>query len=141
MRTPKYQARGSLEFNMTPMIDVTFQLIIFFLVSNRMAQQETQVTLDLPRARSGVEQVDDATRKVTINVTSDGRWRAAGREVDEAGLGEFLLEEYRKAEQIEVRIRCDRAVDYGRVKPILRRCLQADVWKVTFAVVDPEARP
>ena len=39
MRTPKYQERGSLEFNMTPMIDVTFQLIIFFLVSSRMAQQ------------------------------------------------------------------------------------------------------
>jgi biopolymer transport protein ExbD len=141
MRTPKYQARGSLEFNMTPMIDVTFQLIIFFLVSNRMAQQETQVAVDLPQARSGVEQIDDAVRKVTVNVTSDGAWQVAGRQVDETGLGEFLLEEHKKAEQIEVRIRCDRAVDYGRVKPILRRCLQADVWKVTFAVIDPEARP
>jgi biopolymer transport protein ExbD len=138
MRTPKYQQRGSLEFNMTPMIDVTFQLIIFFLVSNRMAREETQVALDLPAARAGVEDVDEATRKVTVNVTRDGAWLVAGRSLDDAGLGEFLLEEHKKAEQVEVRIRCDRAVDYGRVKPILRRCLQADVWKVTFAVIHPE---
>jgi biopolymer transport protein ExbD len=138
MRTPKYQARGRHEVNMTPMIDVTFQLIIFFLVSNRMSQQESQVPLDLPAARSGVERIDDATRKLTVNVTRDGRWQVAGRQVDEAGLGEVLLEEYKKAEQIEVHIRCDRTVDYGRVKPILRRCLEAKVWKATFAVVAPE---
>jgi biopolymer transport protein ExbD len=139
MRTPKYQERGSLEFNMTPMIDVTFLLIIFFLVSSRMAQQETQVEVDLPTARTGVERIDDATRRVTVNVTREGEWLVAGRRLDEPALGAFLAEENEKAAQIEVRIRCDRSVDYGRVKPIMRQCLQADVWKVTFAVVDPEA--
>jgi biopolymer transport protein ExbD len=139
MRTPKYQERGSLEFNMTPMIDVTFQLIIFFLVSSRMAQQESQVEVDLPTARTGVERIDDATRRVTVNVTREGDWLVAGRRLDEPALGAFLAEENEKAAQIEVRIRCDRSVDYGRVKPIMRQCLQADVWKVTFAVVDPEA--
>jgi len=139
MRTPKYQDRGSLEFNMTPMIDVTFLLIIFFLVSNRMAQQEAQVEVDLPTARAGLEQLEDATRKITVNVTREGNWLAAGRLLDEEGLGKFLVEEQKKAEQVEVRIRCDRSVDYGRVKPIMRQCLKADVWKVTFAVVGPEA--
>jgi biopolymer transport protein ExbD len=139
MRTPKYQQRGSLEFNMTPMIDVTFQLIIFFLVSNRMAQQETQVEVALPTAASGVEQLDDATRKLTVTVTHEGDWLVGGRRVDETGLAEHLLSEHEKAEQVEVRIRCDRSVDYGRVKPILRACLKADVWKVTFAVIPPEA--
>jgi biopolymer transport protein ExbD len=122
---------------MTPMIDVTFQLIIFFLVSSRMAQQETQVEVALPSATSGVDQLDDAVRKVTVNVTREGEWLVAGRTLDETGLGEFLAQEQIKTEQLEVRIRCDREVDYGRVKPILRQCLKVDVWKVTFAVVDP----
>ena len=38
---------------MTPMIDVTFLLIIFFLVSSHLAQQELQVDLELPAAASG----------------------------------------------------------------------------------------
>ena len=53
MRLPKYQDRGSLEFNMTPMIDVTFQLIIFFLVSSHLAQQEIQVDVDLVSVGDG----------------------------------------------------------------------------------------
>ena len=34
---------------MTPMIDVVFLLIIFFLVSSHLARQETQMELDFAR--------------------------------------------------------------------------------------------
>ena len=34
MRIPNHLSRGGLGFNMTPMIDVVFLLIIFFLVSS-----------------------------------------------------------------------------------------------------------
>jgi biopolymer transport protein ExbD len=140
MKTPKYQTRDSLEFNMTPMIDVTFLLIIFFLVSNRLAQQETQVALDLPKASSGEDlKEDDGIRRTTVNLKSDGAWLIAGQTFDEPGLDRYLAAERAKAEQIEVRIRCDRSVPYGRVKPILRQCLRNDVWKVTFAVVNTAA--
>ncbi|MCA9180756.1 MAG: biopolymer transporter ExbD, partial [Planctomycetales bacterium] len=45
MRTPKLLAAGSASINMTPMIDVVFLLIIFFLVSSHLAKQENQVEL------------------------------------------------------------------------------------------------
>ncbi len=38
---------------MTPMIDVTFLLIIFFLVSSHLAKQENFLKLDLPTAAAG----------------------------------------------------------------------------------------
>ena len=52
MRVPSNLARGSLGFSMTPMIDVVFLLIIFFLVSSHLAQQEVQLDLDLPAKAS-----------------------------------------------------------------------------------------
>ena len=40
MRCPTNIARGSVGFNMTPMIDVVFLLIIFFLVASHLSQKE-----------------------------------------------------------------------------------------------------
>ena len=64
MRVPANISRGSLGFNMTPMIDVVFLLIIFFLVSSHLAQQEVQLELDLPGAGTGQRaEQDDAPRR------------------------------------------------------------------------------
>lgn len=135
MRLPKNKARGSLEFNMTPMIDVTFLLIIFFLVSNQMAQQESLMSLDLPIAESGDDlDPDDAAHRFTINVVADGNVMVAGEALDDEQLGSRLAAQRAKDDKLEVRIRTDRTVGYGRVKPILKECLKNDVWKVTFAV-------
>ena len=49
MRVPSNLRSGSLGFNMTPMIDVVFLLIIFFLVSSHLAKQEVQMPLPLAR--------------------------------------------------------------------------------------------
>ncbi|MGC3967958.1 MAG: biopolymer transporter ExbD [Pirellulales bacterium] len=137
MRLPKYQDRGSLEFNMTPMIDVTFLLIIFFLVSSHLAKQEVQVELNLPTAAAGDETAESEGRRITVNLTADGTLLLAGESIDAAELGRRLGVARRNEPQIEVRIRSDREVDYGRVKPLLRQCLLNDVWRVTFAVVKP----
>lgn len=135
MRLPKNKPRGSLDFNMTPMIDVTFQLIIFFLVSNQMAAQETLVELDLPVAESGDElREEDAKHRFTINIVAGGDVMVAGEALDETQLGNRLAAQRAKDDKLEVRIRTDRAVEYGRVKPILKECLKSNVWKVTFAV-------
>lgn len=137
MKTPKYQARGSLEFNMTPMIDVTFQLIIFFLVSSHLAQQETQIEMQLPQATSGADARDDV-RRVTVNLTSAGAMLVAGESLDADSLGRRLAAERAKDDTVEVRIRCDRAAMYGRVKPIMKTCLEQNIRRVTFAVVKAE---
>lgn len=121
---------------MTPMIDVTFQLIIFFLVSSQLAQQESLVELDLPAAESGDElKEDEVQRRFTVNVTRDGSMMVAGEALDEGQLGTRLAAQRAKNDKLEVRIRTDRQVGYGRVKPILKECLKNDVWKVTFAVM------
>ena len=74
MKTPQLLASGGTLINMTPMIDVVFLLIIFFLVSSHMAKQEQNVQLDLPKAQSGLADVTDRDTLV-VNILATGGWR------------------------------------------------------------------
>jgi len=136
MRVPRRQ-RMSLGLNMTPMIDVVFQLIIFFLLSNHLAQQETHLVLDLPAAASGREVESDDAPRVTINVMSDGRILLGGNETPHDELARRLeFERKRSGNDLEIRIRADRTVPYEAVEPILLACADAGIWNVTFAVYE-----
>src|SRR5213078_3543372 len=105
MRIPARAVSSEVGFNMTPMIDVVFQLIIFFLLSSHLAKQEKQLPLPLPAAKSGTAEAADARPRLTINVLADGKLLVANRPIkldDLAG----LLRQRRAAhgEELEVRI-------------------------------------
>ena len=142
MRVPSNLSRGSPGFNMTPMIDVVFLLIIFFLVSSHLARQETQLELDLPDAASGEPPKEDEARRVVVNVLNDAppeaRIQIGGNVMTEDQLIDVIRYESRRAESnredLEVRIRSDRRVPYRVIEPIMVACARAGVWKVTFAV-------
>jgi biopolymer transport protein ExbD len=121
--------------NMTPMIDVVFLLIIFFLVSSHLAQQESQYRLDLPQADSGSTPTASEKPSVTINVLANGNVIVAGRVVDPVQLeSQLRYERARVGDDLEVRIRTDRQVVYQTVEPIMLACAQAGIWNVKFAV-------
>ena len=139
MRLPNFARRASIGFNMTPMIDVVFLLIIFFLVSSHLAKQEAQMDLPLPVAHSGSTPDDMESRRVTVNVLEDGHLLLAGRPIRPDQLQQRLQDAAGAGgADLEVRIRSDRYVAYGSVVPILIACARAGIWNVTFAVYRPE---
>lgn len=139
MRAPSNLARGSVRFNMTPMIDVSFLLIIFFLVSSHLAQQEVQLELDLPQAASGQRPADEESRRIVFNVHEDGAINMGSGAVEGTDLERVIASERERAgEDLEVRIRSDRNVAYRHVEPIMVACARSGVWKVSFAVVRRE---
>jgi biopolymer transport protein ExbD len=136
MRVPARTIDGGVGFNMTPMIDVTFQLIIFFLLSSHLARQEKQLPLPLPAAASGQASAGDDRPRLTINVLADGTMLVGNRPIALDDLARLLTE--RKAahgDRLEVRIRADRHVLYRRIEPILPVCAAAGIWNVGYAVV------
>ena len=144
MRVPSNLSRGSLGFNMTPMIDVVFLLIIFFLVSSHLAKQETQLEMELAGAASGATPEETNDRRLVVNVlpdeaTGEIQVVVTGNVMNTPNLRSMLDFEVEQAKlekrALEVRIRCDRRVPYHKVEPIMVTCAAAGVWKVTFAVL------
>src|SRR6478672_5565372 len=135
MRVPARTISGEVGFNMTPMIDIVFQLIIFFLLSSHLAKQETQLALPLPAAASGTAAPPSDRPRLTVNVLGDGMLLVGNHPIRADDLITLLRE--RRAvhgDELEVRIRGDRSVLYSRVEPVLAACVEAGIWNVAYAV-------
>ena len=142
MRIPLRTHRGRIAINMTPMIDVVFLLIIFFLVSSHLAKQEVQAELDLPVAETGEENTEATQRRITINVLEkNGSYQIlfGARPVPLERLSAQLTEELASAaDNLEVRVRADRSGPYRVIEPLLVSCARLDIWNVQFAVIRSE---
>ena len=139
MKMPRAADREQSSVNMTPMIDVVFLLIIFFLVSSHLARRENELPLTLPAAGSGKSEQEELAARLTLNIQEKGSLILAGRPIRREELPQ-RLEAAKRAEgdQLELRIRADRKVPYEHVSPVLRAAATSGIWNVTFAVVRQE---
>ena len=135
MNIPRYKPYQKLGFNMTPMIDVVFLLIIFFLVSSHLAKQETQIELALPTAASAADDNLADKPRLTINIGADGSYSLAGRPIAAERLPEqFAAIREQEGGDVEVRIRGSRLAPYSAAEPIMIACTRAGIWDVSWAV-------
>ncbi len=123
--------------NMTPMIDIVFQLIIFFMLVMDMSKAQLEV-LALPSASKAVKEKFEDTTLLVINVMKDGAIRINGKtyynpkkDGDENRRLEDLFESRRqnklyqevpgKAEWVKypMLVRCDRSTPFEHLQKIL----------------------
>jgi biopolymer transport protein ExbD len=118
---PRRSAPPSAEpenFNMTPMIDVVFQLLIFFMLATQMAAQQTEA-LKIPPASMAKDV--KAPDELLVNVTAEGRVRVGGRTFSDEAL-ESLFEGRRhlsKGLGYPVLVRADRSTNFEHVQKVL----------------------
>ena len=146
MKTAKVTRSRSLRFAITPMIDVVFLLIIFFLVTTHFVKSETEETVDLPVATQATNEPEQATRRLVITINAQEKYLVNSRVITWPALESIILEtetgtvKDESADPREVRIRGDSSSQYQLVKPILMACAQAGIQKVSFAVIPEETK-
>lgn len=139
MRIPSSDRPDRFGANMTPMIDVVFLLIIFFLVSSHLARQENRLPLELPAAATPGP-LDPDRSALTVSVDSEHRWRVAGEVISAERLRQILADHVeRDGRSAAVRIRTDRSVPYGHVAPILSIAARTGIVDVSISVLREEA--
>jgi biopolymer transport protein ExbD len=119
--------------NMTPMIDVVFLLLIFFLAATTFAREEVELDLRLPTAKSGSQGRGD--EQLVINVFADGRIAVAGREVPLEALRQKLQAAVARDAEQSVLVRGDQDARFGVGMQVLDACRLAKVKKVDFAAL------
>lgn len=119
---------------MTPMIDVVFLLIIFFLVSSHLARQESRLPVELPVASThNPLNIDPVSLTVTVNRQRQVLVR--GRVVSESDLDSILAQVTAEdGKSASLRLRTDGDVPYGTIEPILKACAKSGLLDIKLAV-------
>ncbi len=111
----------SPNIDLTPVIDIVFLLLIFFLVATTFAQQERELKVTLPEA-ANAGPISAALREVVINVDSAGTIIVSGREMSDEDLRTLVREAIEANPEQKVTVRGDTSVNYGRITQVLDIC-------------------
>ena len=106
---------------MTPMIDMVFLLLIFFLVATTFHQTEREIKIALPIATSGGP-ISATLRELIVNVDVAGQIIVAGRTIEPDELRGRIETALANNREQKVTVRGDRATTYANVVRVLDIC-------------------
>ena len=132
----KLPEAGNLGVPLTPMIDVVFLLLCFFVTSQIFAQWETEIDIALPTAATG-GMPQRLPGEVIINVMADGTAVVNGQTLDDGQLRAMMDRLVQLFPGQPVLLRADKATAYEHVVRVLDTCRQADIWNISFATLAP----
>jgi biopolymer transport protein ExbD len=116
----KHEIPDTRSIDMTPMIDVVFQLILFFMLTSSMSQPN-QIELDLPSSSSGAKADLRQLMVVTYrHVDGKGEMKLNGKMVNSLDdLGTMMKASGNAAATARVDVRIDKNVPYQEVIAVM----------------------
>jgi biopolymer transport protein ExbD len=149
--------QAELDLNMTPMIDVVFNLLIFFMIVIDMTQKELE-NLTLPWAEYSVEDKgDEEERRVIIHISQSDTWEqdsavdimVKSERYDLDALKDLMFKHAEtnrdmshpmKPSEIFALIRCDTEIRWREVQWVMQACADPEVriYKLQFATQETD---
>ena len=135
------------QLDMTPMIDVVFELIIFFVVTLVEAQTKDE-TIELEDGKHGIvlvpEELPPSHMQIDIGIYPNGpmkgkpRISMGDRDITPAEISRRVKERLKKYKDFPVMVRADFAVPHKAVAQVMNACTEAGVWKISFVAVQED---
>jgi len=122
-----------LEISLTPMIDVVFLLLIFFMVTTTFNKQ-TEIKISLPEAQGETAQSDNKTLRLTIDV--DGKYYVNNKQLlnqQLTTLQKALIEAAGDNRELPFIISADAQTAHQAVISALDIAAKSGFTKITFA--------
>jgi biopolymer transport protein ExbD len=149
MRISSRGPHGVVEGDLTPMIDMTFQLIAFFMLVINFSDVEQDQRVTLPASELARPPESPYDQPLTIHLTKDDRFIYAGRELRQlAQLRSALLQETKiilrhKTENladVTVIIRADEDAKTGLVQQVIQACQELEFERFALRGKQSEVR-
>jgi len=127
--TPKLRRRERLAINMTPMIDVVFQLMIFFMLTLNIVAPEGDFDIRMPQTKSAGPPTDELQLPpIRVRLAADPAGRLLGIAMNGEPVADFAALQQRvvgiieaavesggAAADVELELDCDEQLDYAYV--------------------------
>jgi len=129
------ESEESVQMNLTPMIDVVFQLLVFFMVATTFLDPERELDVDLPEATTG-DVVEERLDEIVINVLRDGGFVLGGEPVDRERLSQSLARAAERNPETPVTIRGDRLVHHESIVTVMDACGAAGLFNLAIGTLE-----
>jgi len=128
------RALGLLD--LTPMLDMVFNLLIFFMVVSQFANDERELKVLLPEGTAAMP-LTAKPREIFINIDQAGAYSVRGRTLSLDELGDMLVRAGgdNPATQTVI-IRADKRVAWDFVAAAMRMCNQAGIHDYSASLAD-----
>ena len=120
---------SSTDIDMTPMIDMTFQLITFFMFVMNFSEAEQDDRIQLPMSQLAKPVDGPVETPITLQLTSKGSVIYGGEEIGVQDVGAYLekeksvmLDAGREPNAATVIVRADGSAKTGEVQEIIKIC-------------------
>ncbi len=126
----RQRPRDPVDLNLTPLIDIVFLLLIFFMVTTTF-QREEVLRLKLPSAETGRRVEEGEVLRLTIS--PEGEFRLEGRRIDRVSLKAALSRFRRSHPRALLVIAADRKSYHGDVIHALDAAKAVGFRRILFA--------
>ena len=117
---------------MTPLIDVVFLLIIFFMVSTVFVDFSRRMEINLPSSKSSI--IDEKPKTLEIEMSKDKKIFLAGKPITVLGLEQALRKLDIKGRKQTAIIKADKVLPYGEVIQVMGLLQKAGIPDISVAV-------
>ena len=126
------------DLDMTPMIDVVFQMIIFFIVTLKMDDKKNE-DIELEDARQSPAYKGEDKRTLVIEVDRRGWLSINSYQLDATKLRSMVKHRYNKFGMFPVMIKADKRTKHKDVRKVMDICTDVGIWKIDFAAMKEPA--
>ncbi len=130
MRLPR-RPDDEVGFQLAPMIDMTFLLLVFFMVTTKISKEQVKVDIRLPVASNAVIPHDVSDRDI-VSIDASGAYFVGQRPVDKKELAAYLKERFRNFPPLRLYVRADANTPGRQIKELMRLASEAGAINVIF---------
>jgi biopolymer transport protein ExbD len=132
--------RRKPSIDMSPLIDVVFQLLLFYAVTTQFVAEE-RLKLALPEAKTAEQEQGDKPKVAEVLVTASGDIVVGGSRVSEQDLEREIRRLVTASPDKALTIRGDRGANYGAVVRVLDMARSAGAKAINMSAVKPADPP
>ena len=131
----KKMKRIGIKIDMTPMVDVAFLLLIFFMSTSQFDPPQ-KASITLPDSHSNLKVPDSDVLVLGIDKDSALYWQLAKnpqQETDLASLEQLIIDQRRRNPRLRVAIKADKESEYGVMEDVMATMQKTNT--ITFSLV------
>jgi biopolymer transport protein ExbD len=123
------------DFQMAPMIDMVFLLLVFFMTVASVAKSQRQIELDLPDSEQS-KIPEDASGRGILSVDADGSYFIGDQPHTLAQVKDAITARLRADPELRVQIRADQNTEYEAIRKLLKTAAEAGAYEIIYATYE-----